>query len=188
MKLPPGFEKRVVAAAAKWVPLWFRTSRASSQDSLPWLSSRRLFSRDDRKCPGLPTRRRVHLQSPPPACACVRAPGPPSPHDPRTIAARNNENLYSSQSSCRQLTRIVNGTTRKTMNKNEPICQQMENKSENTDPERNTADQHQVGPILIAIKTRDNSTLRPSRRRKSTGREGLQHKLLPRIRRELRRN
>jgi hypothetical protein len=106
MKLSPGFEKRVVAAAAKWVPMWFRTSRASSQDSLPWLSSRRLFSRDDRKCPGLPTRRRVHLQSPPPACACVRAPGPPSPHDPRTIAARGNENLYCSQLSCRQLTSL----------------------------------------------------------------------------------
>ncbi len=106
MKLSPGLEKRVVAAAAKWVPMWFRTSRASSQDSLPWLSSRRLFSRDDRKCPGLPTRRRVHLQSPPPACASVRAPGPPSPHDPRTIAARGNKKLYSSQWCCRQLTSL----------------------------------------------------------------------------------
>jgi len=64
----------------------------------------------------------------------------------------------------------------------------MENKSENTDPERNTADQYQVPPILITIKTRDNSTLRPSRRCKSTGREGVQHKLLPTIRREVRRN
>jgi hypothetical protein len=76
------------------------------------------------------------------------------------------------------------------MDKNETICQQMENKSENTDPERNTADQYQVRPILITIKTRDNSTLRPSRRCKSTGREGRDYstKLLPTIRREVRRN
>lgn len=58
------------------------------------------------------------------------------------------------------------------MDKNETICQQMENKTENTDPERNTADQYQVRSIFITIKTRDNSTLRPSRRCKSTGREG----------------